>query len=64
MTKQKSRVLARIASFSRPAMAYEIREGAEGVAYCSCPAWAFSKARPRSCKHLNLFEQTPQWQAA
>ena len=31
---------------------YELRMGKDGVVYCSCPAWRFSKERPRSCKHM------------
>lgn len=31
---------------------YELREGRDGQVYCTCPAWRFSKERPRTCKHL------------
>jgi predicted nucleic acid-binding Zn finger protein len=34
--------------------AYTVKQGKDGVVYCSCPAWRFQKvaAAHRSCKHL------------
>lgn len=29
---------------------YEVRQGNDGVVYCTCPAWRFSK--PHDCIHL------------
>jgi hypothetical protein len=26
---------------------YELRQGRDGVFYCTCPAWAFNKAKPQ-----------------
>lgn len=31
---------------------YEIRRGKDGVVFCSCPAWRFSKKHPKVCKHI------------
>ena len=42
------------ASMSNPAVKYEIKRGANGHIYCSCPAWRYQKLPPmkRTCKHL------------
>ena len=34
---------------------YEIRVGNDYRAYCTCPAWKFSKGDPKQCKHLDRF---------
>ena len=34
---------------------YQILLGRDGVTYCNCPAWRFSKDRPRTCKHLDKY---------
>lgn len=39
-------------SSSTPGKNYELREGGDGVVYCTCPAWAFSKDDPKECKHM------------
>lgn len=31
---------------------WEVRKDNDGDLYCSCPAWRFSKLKPRKCKHL------------
>lgn len=31
---------------------YQLIEGKDGVVYCTCMAWRFSKERPRTCKHM------------
>ena len=45
------KVLAQIESDTTPQQ-YQIRVGADFKAYCTCPAWRFSKCNPKSCKHL------------
>jgi hypothetical protein len=52
-------VLAIVNSKSRPNVKYEIRRSMDGAdVYCTCPAWRFSKSRPRNCKHLiGFFER-------
>ena len=44
--------VAEVASQTTDDNKYEIRLGADGVLYCTCPGWKFSKATPRSCKHV------------
>jgi hypothetical protein len=43
-------VLATVRSESSAA-SYEIRRGGDGVVYCTCPSWRFSR-EARDCKHL------------
>ena len=33
---------------------YEVRQGGDGVVYCTCPAWRFQRAQKeqRVCKHM------------
>ena len=49
-------VLARYASKSNPSKSHEVRLGADGVVYCTCPAWKFQKLTPscRCCKHTKM----------
>jgi hypothetical protein len=51
-------VLATFASKSNPAHRHEVRLGADGNVYCTCPSWRFQKNHPtnRSCKHLVAFK--------
>ena len=46
-------VLATFPSASKPGHAHEVRMGADGVIYCTCPSWRFQKLTPsaRTCKH-------------
>lgn len=46
-------VLATFASKSNPGHRHEVRVGADGNIYCTCPAWRFQHNHPmnRVCKH-------------
>jgi len=43
-------ILAGYRSDSNPDKMYYIHKGRDGVIYCDCPAWKFSK--PHNCRHL------------
>ena len=53
-------VLARVPSSSNPSKSYEIRKGADGVCFCTCPSWRFQKNSPsnRTCKHIEGWKAT------
>ena len=47
-------LLALFASASKPGHSHEVRVGADGNVYCTCPAWRFQKGVSpigRQCKH-------------
>lgn len=46
-------VIATFPSASRPGHSHEVRVGADGVIYCTCPSWKFQRNHPsaRCCKH-------------
>lgn len=46
-------VIATFPSKSRPGHQHEVRVGADGVVYCTCPSWRFQHNHPsnRVCKH-------------
>lgn len=48
----KMRVIRTWPSKSNPAKSHELREGSDGIVYCTCRGWAFSKARPKTCRHM------------
>lgn len=43
---------------SKSGKTYDLLEGVDGNIYCSCPAWKFSKARPKVCKHMEEWAET------
>lgn len=45
----KTNALATVASDSNPSKSYELRLGADDVAYCTCPSWKF---HGHCCKHM------------
>jgi hypothetical protein len=51
-------VLSRFASKSNPSKSHEVRRGADGVVYCTCPSWRFQKNSPsnRTCKHIESWK--------
>lgn len=53
-------VLARNESSSRPGSFHEVRRGADGVVYCTCPSWRFQKNSPsnRTCKHIESWKRS------
>ena len=56
--KREGRVIREWPSSSNPSRSYQLIEGHDGVVYCSCPAWRFSKERPRICKHMKQWAET------
>jgi hypothetical protein len=50
-------VLATFASKSNPSKSHDVRMGANGHIYCTCPGWKFQKLHPlkRTCTHLKQF---------
>lgn len=54
----KATVLATFPSASSPGTRHEVRMGADGNIYCTCPSWRFQHNHPkcRTCQHLKAFE--------
>jgi hypothetical protein len=50
----KGTLLAQVPSESNPNRKYDVRVGADGVVYCTCPSWRFNRApkADRVCKHM------------
>lgn len=59
MSKIAPQVLASFESKSRPGSSHQVRRGADGVVYCTCPSWRFQHNSPsnRTCTHIE------QWKA-
>lgn len=53
----KYALLALAPSKTDPSKSYEIRKGADGVTYCTCPSWKHKRqsSGDRTCKHLASF---------
>lgn len=48
-------VLATFPSVSKPGHVHEVRLGADGVMYCTCPSWRFQRVTPslrEPCTHM------------
>ena len=46
-------VICTVTSKSNPKKTYEIRVGKDGVVYCTCPRWKYTK----NCKHLEMWKK-------
>ena len=53
----KTKVIRSWPSTSNRDRKYDLVQAEDGVVYCTCPAWRFSKERPRSCKHLRMWAE-------
>jgi hypothetical protein len=57
-------IIGTVKSSNNPDISYNILKSDSPAAktgervYCSCPAWRYSKASPRICKHLSQWRQT------
>ena len=53
-------VLAKFASKSNPSASHQVRRGANGECYCTCPSWRFQKNSPlnRTCKHIEMWKSS------
>jgi predicted nucleic acid-binding Zn finger protein len=45
-------VLATVPSMTSKGKWYAVIQGKDGKVFCTCPAWRFSKADEKGCKHL------------
>ena len=45
-------LVAKVPSTQTPGVSYSVFADPNGVIWCSCKAWVYSKSTPRTCKHL------------
>lgn len=61
MDRLAPKVLAYYQSNSNPLKKHEIRQSKkDGIIYCTCAGWIFSKSIPKTCKHLSHFNAINQ----
>jgi hypothetical protein len=54
LQSKRPALLAKVPSMSKEGVGYDVRKGADGNIYCTCPAWRFQRKplMERTCKHI------------